>query len=89
MVLDLPRHLMVWDRWSGRYGDFAAGRRINLATLHTRPEDIALLCDIFEQPWVRDPRARAQAVTKEIAGKLAELAATFENRFDRNGSPAS
>ncbi|MBK7830794.1 MAG: class I SAM-dependent DNA methyltransferase [Gemmatimonadetes bacterium] len=80
MVLDLPRHLMVWDRWSGRYGDFAAGRRINLSTLHTRPEEIALLCDIFEQPWVRDPRARAQAVTKEIAAKLAELAAALENR---------
>lgn len=81
MVLDLPRHLMVWDRWSGRYGDFAAGKRINLATLHTRPEDIALLCDIFEQPEVRDPRGRAQAVTREIAGKLAELAATLEDRL--------
>lgn len=81
MVLDLPRHLMVWDRWSGRYGDFSAGRRINLGTLHTRPEDIALLCDIFEQPWVRDPRARAQAVTKEIAAKLAELAAVLEVRL--------
>lgn len=80
MVLDLPRHPMVWDRWSGRYGDFAAGRRINLLALHTRPEEIALLCDIFEQPWVRDPRARAQAVTKEIAAKLAELAAALEDR---------
>lgn len=80
MVLDLPRHLMVWDRWSGRYGDFAAGRRINLTTLHTRPEEVALLCDIFEQPHVRDPRGRAQAVTKEIAAKLAELASALEGR---------
>ncbi len=80
MVLDLPRHLMLWDRWSGRYGDFAAGKRINLTTLHTRPDDIRLLCDAFEQPHVRDPRARAQAVTKEIAAKLAELAATLEDR---------
>lgn len=80
MVLDVPRHLIVWDRWSGRYGGFAAGRRINLASLHTRPDDIALLCDIFEQPQERDPRARAQAVTKEIAIKLAELAAALENR---------
>jgi len=80
MVLDLPRHLMVWDRWSGRYGDFAAGKRINLATLNLRPEEIALLCDIFEQPVVRDPRARAQVVTKEIAAKLAELAAALEAR---------
>jgi hypothetical protein len=80
MVLDVPRHLIVWDRFSGRYGDFAAGRRINLATLHMRPEDIALLCDIFEQPRERDPNARAQAVTKEIAAKLAELAAALEHR---------
>lgn len=80
MVLDLPRHLMVWDRWSGRYGDYAAGRRITLGTLHTRPEEIALLCDIFDQPWVRDPRARAQAVTREIAAKLAELASALEAR---------
>lgn len=81
MVLDVPRHLIIWDRWSGRYGDFAAGRRINLATLHTRPDDIALLCDIFEQPGVRDPRSKAQAVTKEIAAKLAELSAVLESRI--------
>jgi len=81
MVLDVPRHLIIWDRWSGRYGDFAAGRRINLATLHTRPEDIALLCDIFEQPGERDPRSKAQAVTKEIAAKLAELSAALEARI--------
>jgi hypothetical protein len=82
MVLDVPRHLIIWDRWSGRYGDFAAGRRINLATLHTRPEEIALLCDIFEQPSERDPRTKAQAVTKEIAAKLAELSAALESRVD-------
>jgi hypothetical protein len=80
MVLDVPRHLIIWDRWNGRYGDFAAGRRINLATLHTRPDDIALLCDIFEQPDERDLRSRAQAVTKEIAAKLAELSAVLESR---------
>ena len=47
MVLDVARTLIVWDRWSGAYGDFAAGRRIALATLHERPDDIALLYDIF------------------------------------------
>lgn len=80
MVVDVPRTLIVWDRWSGQYGDFAAGRRIALATLHERPDDIALLYDIFEQPWVRDPRGRAQAVTKEIAAGLGELAARLEER---------
>ena len=80
MVVDVPRTLIVWDRWSGAYGDFAAGRRIPLATLHERPNDIALLRDIFEQPQVRDPRGRAQAVTKEIATGLAQLAARMETR---------
>jgi hypothetical protein len=70
----------VWDRWSGAYGDFAAGRRIPLATLHERPDDFQLLQDILIQPAVRDPRGRAQAVTQEIAGKLAQLAASLEDR---------
>ena len=80
MVVDVARTLIVWDRWSGAYGDFAAGRRIALATLHERPDDVALVHDIFEQPWVRDPREKAQLVTKEIAGGLAELAAELESR---------
>lgn len=80
MVVDVPRTLIVWDRWSGEYGGFPAGYRINLATLHERPDDIQLLQDIFTNPAARDPRGRAQAVTKEIAGKLAELSAAFEDR---------
>ena len=36
MVLDVGRTLIMWDKWSGRYGDFAAGRRIALATLHEK-----------------------------------------------------
>ena len=80
MVVDVPRTLIVWDRWSGEYGGFPAGHRINLATLHERPDDIRLLQDIFIDPAARDPRGRAQVVTKEIAGKLAELSAAFEDR---------
>lgn len=80
MVVDVARTAIVWDRWSGAYGDFAAGRRIPLATVHERPDDIRLLQDILIQPSVRDPRGRAQAVTKEIAAKLAQLAASLENR---------
>ncbi len=80
MVLDVPRTLIVWDRWSGAYGDFAAGRRIALNTLHERAEDIQLLYDIFVDPSVRDPRGKAQEVTREIAAGLAELAAELESR---------
>ncbi|MGI8548368.1 MAG: type IIL restriction-modification enzyme MmeI [Gemmatimonadaceae bacterium] len=63
-----------------RIADFAAGRRIALGTLHERPEDIALLDDIFVDPSVRDPRGKAQLVTRDIAAGLAELAAELESR---------
>jgi hypothetical protein len=80
MVVDVPRTLIIWDRWSGSYGDFAAGRRIALATLHESPDDASLLYDILAQPHVRDPRGRAQAVTKDIAAGLAQLATRMEAR---------
>ena len=80
MVVDVHRTLIVWDRWTGSYGDFGAGRRIALSTLHERPDDIALLQDIFVRPAARDPRGRAQAVTKEIASRLAALSAALEDR---------
>ncbi len=80
MVVDVPHELIIWDGWSGRFGGFARGERIRLETLHQRPETIALLHEIFTNPAARDPRGKAQQVTREIAGKLAQLAATFENR---------
>ena len=71
----------MWDRWSGAYGGFSAGRTMNLATLLAEREaDVALLRDIFEDPAARDPRAKAAAVTEEIAATLAELAASLERR---------
>lgn len=80
MVLDVGKILLVWDRWSGAYGGFNAARRIDLTKLADNGEDIALLRDIWIDPSVRDPRASAQAVTKDIAGRLAELAASLEDR---------
>ena len=80
MVVDVPRTLMIWDRWSGSYGDFGAGRRIALGSLHERADDIALLQDVFARPQTRDPRGKAQLVTKEIASRLARLAAALEDR---------
>ena len=78
MVLDVGKTLAVWDRWRGDYGGFNAGRRIDLARLAENEADVALLRDIWTDPTVRDPRARSVAVTKEIAAKLAELAAQLE-----------
>jgi hypothetical protein len=80
MVLDVARTLVVWDRWSGTYGGYNAGKRIDLPSLHERPELIALLRDIWENPAARDPRLRAQKVTEDVAARLAELAAALESR---------
>ncbi|MEX0843451.1 MAG: DNA methyltransferase, partial [Gemmatimonadota bacterium] len=80
LVLDVGRTLLVWDRWHGTYGGFRAGRSLELKSLADRPEDIALLRDIWERPEARDPRARAAAVTREIARHLAELAGALEGR---------
>jgi hypothetical protein len=80
LVLDVAKTLLIFHRWGGSYQGFAAGYRIDLATLHEREEDIALLRDIWTAPAKRDPRITAQAVTTEIAGHLAELAAALEGR---------
>jgi hypothetical protein len=80
LVLDVAKTLLVYHRWGGVYQGFAAGHRIDLATLDQRYDDIELLRDIWTQPAKRDPRQHAQAVTTEIAGKLATLAATLEDR---------
>lgn len=80
MVLDVAKTLIVWDRWSGSYGGFNAGRKIDLRRLAESPEDAALLRDIWTDPQARDPRSRAAAVTKEIAARLAQLSASLETR---------
>jgi hypothetical protein len=80
LVLDVGNVLLVWDRWSGTYGGFQAARRIHLPTLHERPKDIAFLRDVVTNPSARDPRGRAAAVTRDIAAKLARLAAGLEDQ---------
>jgi hypothetical protein len=80
MTVDVPRTLIVWEGWNRDWGGFPAGRRIPLATLHERPGDIRLLQEIWTNPAARDPRGRAQQVSREIAAKLAELSAAFEDR---------
>ncbi|MEO7521899.1 MAG: DNA methyltransferase, partial [Gemmatimonas sp.] len=79
-VLDVGKTLILWDRWAGTYGGFHLGRRIDLRTLGDNADDVGLLRDIWTDPSVRDPRRHAQAITMEIAGLLAELASTLEDR---------
>ena len=80
LVLDVGSTLLLWDRWAGSFGGFNLGQRIHLPTLADHPEQIALLRDVWTQPHVRDPRARAAAVTREVAARLAELSASLEKR---------
>jgi hypothetical protein len=80
LVLDVGKTLLVWDRWAGTFGGFAGGRRIDLTRLHERPDAVALLVDIWTNPSARNPRLTSQAVTKDIAAHLAELAASLESR---------
>jgi hypothetical protein len=80
LVLDVGKTLLVWDRWSGSYGGFNLGKRIDLRELEHNPDNVALLRDIWNTPAVRDPRRHAQVITVEIAGLLAELASTLEQR---------
>ncbi len=80
LVLDVAKTLLVYHRWGGTYQGFAAGHRIDLATLDQRRADIDLLRDIWTAPTKRDPRQHAQAVTQEIAAKLATLASALESR---------
>ncbi len=80
MVLDVGRTLIVWDRWLGSYGGFNAGRTIDLTDLANRPEHVALLRDIWQNPQARNPLRKAEAVTREVAERLAELAASLEER---------
>lgn len=80
LVLDVGRSLLVWDRWSGSFGGFNLGRRIHLPTFADRPDEIDLLRDIWTRPHALDPRARAAAVTREVAARLAELSTSLEKR---------
>jgi hypothetical protein len=80
MVMDLARVLLVWPRVSGRYDDYPLARRFDLSALPDRPEDIDFLRAVWEDPASLDVRPRAAAVTRDVAERLAALAASLERR---------
>jgi hypothetical protein len=80
MVMDLARVLLVWPRVSGRYDDYPLARRFDLSALPDRPEDIDFLRAVWEDPASLDVRPRAAAVTRDVAERLAALAAALERR---------
>lgn len=80
LVLDVAKVLLIWDRWSGDYGGFSAGRRIDLRSLAENDYDQILLRSIWNDPASLDPRGKAVAVTREVAAQLARLASSLESR---------
>ncbi|HEX6940917.1 MAG TPA: DNA methyltransferase, partial [Longimicrobiales bacterium] len=80
MVMDVAATLLVWQRRAGSYGGFNAAHRIPLPELANRPDDIALLRDIWLDPEARTSDAKAAKVTRDVAEKLARLAASLERR---------
>lgn len=78
IVMDVARSAIVWDRWNGNYGDWQAGRRVDLARLADHEDDARFLHAIWTDPESLNPRSRAQAVTTEVAGHLANLARSLE-----------
>ena len=80
MVMDVAATLLVWQRRAGSYGGFNAAHRIPLPELANRPDDIALLRDIWLDPEARTSDAKAARVTRDVAEKLARLAAALERR---------
>lgn len=59
----------------------ARSYRIKLTDL-TRPEVRDLLRTVWTQPLSLDPSKKAAAVTREVAGYLAELAKSFEKKHE-------
>ncbi len=79
MVLDVGRTLRLWDRWAGSYGGFqGAVRTIDLTRLAQNPDDVEFLRLVWEDPKRLDPNVKSAEVTREIATKLAKLAARLE-----------
>src|SRR5690606_3873348 len=88
MAMDVAATLLVWQRRAGSYGGFNATQRIPLPDLANRPDDVALLRDIWLDPEERHCRGRrrlagqgrlAAGVTRSRM-RLAESAVASEMR---------
>jgi len=71
-----------FDR-SGAYTPFPSSqsRRIYLKDLPQKPELVAHLRSVFDNPWSLDPSREQARVTREVAEKLAELAKALETTY--------
>jgi hypothetical protein len=81
LTCDIGHCFEVWTGFGRDYGGYGARRTVSLAELQ-QPETFALFRDIFENPAARDPALAAARVTREVAGRLAELAASLERAHE-------
>jgi hypothetical protein len=79
LTCDIGYCFEVWDAFSGNYGGYGARRRIMLEEL-AKPEIFKLFHDLFTQPEAQDPTKVSAKITREVAGKLAVLAKSLEER---------
>lgn len=79
LTCDIGYCFEVWDAFSGNYGGYGARRRIMLEEL-AKPEIFKLFHDLFTQPEAQDPTRVSAKITREVAGKLAVLAKSLEER---------
>ncbi|MDB4949187.1 MAG: hypothetical protein JWM27_1836, partial [Gemmatimonadetes bacterium] len=81
MVMDVGRTLLVWRLRGARYEDWTIPlRRIELARLADDEADVEFLRQVWLDPDSLRTERLAAAVTREVADRLAKLAASLEQR---------
>jgi hypothetical protein len=94
ITCDVGGDFNIWqgfsESWVGTfadYGDFESRRRLPIADL-VKPETIAFLIDIFENPQNRNPERIAALVTRQAAEPLADLARQLEGQHGQGSAGA-
>jgi hypothetical protein len=81
MVMDVGRRLMVWRLRGARYEDWTIPlRTIDLTRLGEKDEDSDFLRRLWLDPDSLRTERVAAAVTRQVADRLAKLAASLEQR---------
>ncbi|MBD2384959.1 class I SAM-dependent DNA methyltransferase [Cylindrospermum sp. FACHB-282] len=79
LTCDIGSHFELWMGFSGDYGGYGAGRKINLKEL-LEDKIFDLFVDIFTDPQKQNPEKIRAKVTREVANDLAKLASWLENQ---------
>jgi hypothetical protein len=82
IVADVGWKLWIWRKDGDSYGGYHSPKRIEIPLDRIADEDharIVLAC--FEAPETLDPSHEQERVTREAAGRIAELAQSLDRRF--------